>query len=94
MRISLFYVIASSRKLKCSALISILIPHGDDGLVTTTLLKGSVQIQSTVNNKSVVLKPSEQSTITAGGQLEIIKNANAEEVLAWKTDCFLSREQE
>ena len=83
-----FLVVAPRQEIKVLGTHFNINTYEDDGLITTTLLEGSVQIQSTVNNKSVVLKPLQQSTIAAGGQLEIIKNANTEEVLAWKNGLF------
>ncbi len=54
--------------------------YSDEAVVKTTLLEGSVKI------KDVVLKPGEQAQV--GTTVKVVKDANLEEVMAWKNGFF------
>lgn len=57
----------------------------DDGkAIEVTLLEGTVRVNNA--NTSSLLKPGEQATV--GRQLKVIKQVNAEAVIAWKNGYF------
>ncbi len=63
--------------------------YKDEGIITTTLFQGSVEIINQQNLKNVItLKPGEQSAISGGGDLLIRNDVNTEEILAWKNGIF------
>jgi ferric-dicitrate binding protein FerR (iron transport regulator) len=66
--------------------------YEDEASVATTLLEGSVKIKKDLpaksSSQSVVLKPGEQAQLAKDGQLKINRNANTQEVIAWKNDNF------
>ncbi|MEO6819577.1 MAG: FecR family protein [Ginsengibacter sp.] len=59
--------------------------YEDDGEIKTTLLEGSVEVSK--GRKSVIIKPGEQAHVAANIQVE--KNVNLENVMAWKNRYFL-----
>lgn len=64
--------------------------YGDENVTKTTLVKGSVNVQSLLpkNNDKRILKPGQQSIVAHGKAIEISK-ANIEEVIAWKNGAFV-----
>lgn len=61
--------------------------YGDDGMINTTLLEGSVKV--TKGNKSVVIKPGEQAQIgSLQTSITIKKDADLDVVMAWKNGLF------
>jgi hypothetical protein len=62
--------------------------YGDEGLIKTTLLEGSVLVESNGNSK--IIKPGEQAV--CANNITIIK-ADVNEVVAWKDGKFLFRNE-
>jgi len=63
--------------------------YKDEGIVTTTLIEGSVEIiQQQDKNTGIKLTPGEQSSITGEGEIYIRNDVNTEEILAWKNGTF------
>lgn len=61
--------------------------YGDEDAVRTTLLEGSVRIQSGVGSReSGVIKPGQQSVLNE--KLTINNNADIEKIMAWKNGWF------
>ncbi|MGY0040979.1 FecR family protein [Pedobacter sp. NJ-S-72] len=60
--------------------------YDDEPVVKTTLLEGSVKLRS--QNTSGLLKPGEQGSINANGELKVIQRVDLEEVTAWKNGFF------
>lgn len=60
--------------------------YADDEQISTTLIEGSVRLVSLQSNKSIILKPGEQSQ-SAAGQM-IVSKVNTDEALAWKEGKF------
>ncbi|QEC78518.1 FecR family protein [Mucilaginibacter ginsenosidivorax] len=60
--------------------------YADEPTTKTTLLEGSVQVKG-LHNEHKILKPGDQSVLTATG-IEI-RNADTEEVVAWKNNEFM-----
>jgi len=56
--------------------------YGDEATVTTTLLQGSVRLDSTI------LKPGEQGQWRADGTMRVDPHANLEAAVAWKNGLF------
>lgn len=52
-----------------------------------TLLEGSVKVSQLTTHESRIMKPGQQVTFTANGQL-LTTNSNTEEVIAWKNGWF------
>jgi transmembrane sensor len=65
--------------------------YADEPLSKTTLVEGSMQIQSLKNaqdKKPVLLKPSQQASINAKGAISL-RLVNTAETLGWKNDNFI-----
>jgi transmembrane sensor len=65
--------------------------YADEPLSKTTLVEGSMQIQSLKNaqdKKPVLLKPSQQASINATGAISL-RLVNTAETLGWKNDNFI-----
>jgi len=63
--------------------------YGDDGNIKTTLLEGSVRVQSAIGNRqSAMLKPGEQAVMAGNSPLTIDHSPDLEQVLAWKNGLF------
>jgi transmembrane sensor len=66
--------------------------YDDENSIATTLLEGSVRIEKegSLNSKpqKVLLAPGEQADLTREGGLKINRQANIEEVVAWKDNNF------
>jgi ferric-dicitrate binding protein FerR (iron transport regulator) len=62
--------------------------YGDEGLIKTTLLEGSVLVESNGNSK--IIKPGEQAV--CANNITIIK-ADVNEVVSWKDGKFLFRNE-
>lgn len=61
--------------------------YGDEGLLKTTLLQGSVKISLTGGIAEKILKPGEQAQISNSGSIKII-HPDLEESMAWKNNLF------
>ena len=70
--------------------------YHDEATIKTTLLEGSVKVQSTVTDQSAILKPRQQAQLLitnlptgqAGYKLQTINNVDVNEVMAWKDGFF------
>lgn len=60
--------------------------YNDENTIKTSLLEGSVKFVSGHNQR--VLKPGQQSQLSTDGQVKVLNNINAEEVLSWKSGVF------
>jgi transmembrane sensor len=56
--------------------------YADDAALKTTLLEGSVMIGE------VVLRPGQQARVDGGGRISVLKDADVEQVMAWKNGLF------
>lgn len=63
--------------------------YSKGGKINTVLLEGSVELSG--NNDSVLLKPGEEGSLTAGGFR--VKAANVERAVAWKNGYFMFVDQ-
>jgi transmembrane sensor len=61
--------------------------YPDESSVKTTLLQGTVKVTASKNEQSLIIKPGEQTDLTAD-QLSLIKNVNTNEIIAWKEGSF------
>lgn len=61
--------------------------YGDEKTVKTTLVEGSVQVSGKTEKEIKILKPGQQSLITAE-HIEVNSKADLEDVLAWKNGYF------
>lgn len=62
--------------------------YDDEGVMKTTLLEGSVKVSA--GNKSVMIAPGEQAQIAdSTDKIDIKKNVDLEEVVAWKNGKFI-----
>lgn len=64
--------------------------YTDEPSVKTTLLEGSVKVNS--NSHSEILQPNQQSTLT--GNKITIKEVDTEEIVAWKNNEFLFKDDD
>ena len=60
--------------------------YGDEDIIKTTLLEGSVKVSKGSNSK--MIKPLEQAIAMNNGQLTITNNVDVDEVMAWKNGLF------
>ncbi len=60
--------------------------YDDEESVNTTLLEGSVKISAAGDEK--ILVPGQQSKFYKTGHLQLVKNADLEEAVAWKNGVF------
>ncbi len=60
--------------------------YSDEPVAVTTLLEGSIKVQSTQTGKASILKPGQQSLLDASQFT--IQAANLEEAVAWKNGYF------
>jgi transmembrane sensor len=60
--------------------------YADDEAITTTLLEGSVKVN--YKNKATLIKPGQMAVNTLGNAV-MVKQANIDEVMAWKNDSFI-----
>lgn len=58
--------------------------YADEKAINTTLLEGSVRVRS--NDATLQLAPGQQARIT--NQLELVSDANLDQVMAWKNGAF------
>lgn len=68
--------------------------YGDEPVIKTTLLEGRVKVsnlfqQAPGTMRSAVLTPGQQAQVNGDGQLEVIKYADIQEVMAWHKDLFI-----
>jgi transmembrane sensor len=61
--------------------------YDDEPVIKTTLVEGSIKVAA--NSKSVTLKPGQQSIVGVGQNIQLIKDADLEEALAWKNGVFV-----
>ncbi len=62
--------------------------YADDGNMRTTLIEGSVMVSSEKLGRSAVLKPGQQAVLKINA-LDVEKDVDTEEVMAWKTGYFI-----
>jgi transmembrane sensor len=60
--------------------------YPDEGSIKTTLVEGTVRVVA--DERSMSLKAGEQASLSSGGELTTIRDANIEEVIAWKNGYF------
>lgn len=60
--------------------------YGDEATINTTLIEGSVKVSK--GNKTLLLAPGHQSQLQPNGNLNLVKNVNLDEVIAWKEGNF------
>lgn len=61
--------------------------YRDKGATITTLIEGAIRVTRQENKAENILKPGEQSILTADNELKVIP-ANIKEALAWKNGYF------
>jgi hypothetical protein len=63
--------------------------YGNEDVIKTTLLEGSVRVQTLQANTQVaILKPGNQAQLSKTNVLQKITNANVEQAVAWKNGLF------
>lgn len=68
--------------------------YGDEPVIKTTLLEGRVKVSNLFQQapgtvRSAILAPGQQALVNGNGQLEVIKYADIQEVMAWHKDLFI-----
>jgi hypothetical protein len=59
--------------------------YSNEHEIKTTLLEGSVKINSTVNKKSIVIKPGQQASLdNTNSEINVSQNIDVDLVVAWK----------
>ncbi len=61
--------------------------YGDDRIVRTTLLEGSVKVNA--RGSSRVISPGQQAKVARGGTMTVDANVNIAETMAWKNGRFV-----
>jgi transmembrane sensor len=60
--------------------------YADEGGINTTLLTGSVRVQQ--GSASVQLRPDEQAQVSTAGDMKVLRNVPAEDIVSWKNGFF------
>jgi ferric-dicitrate binding protein FerR (iron transport regulator) len=60
--------------------------YDNEPVIKTTLLEGSVKI--TQGDKNLILKPGQEAQLNQNDGLELIKDVNVDEAVAWKNHLF------
>ncbi len=60
--------------------------YQDESVIKTTLLEGKVSIKN--GSSTAVLQPGEQAQVKGSDHLEVVKEVNVEDVIAWKNGLF------
>lgn len=60
--------------------------YSDEPVIKTTLVEGSVKV--TNSGKSMMISPGQQIQLNANGQMNLIKDADVEQAVAWKNGLF------
>lgn len=66
--------------------------YDDEEAVSTTLLEGSIRIspsQKRSPEDAIIMKPGEQTRLNKNGLLQLVKDVNVEETVAWKNGLFM-----
>ncbi|SMC45526.1 FecR family protein [Pedobacter africanus] len=66
--------------------------YADESAVKTTLLEGSVLVRSNLHKDEIVLKPSEQASLTGSAGIAV-RQVDVNEAVAWKTGDFRFKDQ-
>ena len=62
--------------------------YGDEGVIKTTLLEGSIQVNANVRkDKGIVLRPGQQAQLSSRQALKV-SEVNTSQVMAWKEGYF------
>ena len=62
--------------------------YSDEPTIKTTLLEGSVKVSGLIPDNSRIIKPGEQAQLNANDQVNVNKQADVEQVIAWKNGTF------
>lgn len=62
--------------------------YTNEATVNTTLLEGSVKVSGLTTNDSRLITPGQQAQLAANGHINIKKQVDIEEVMAWKNGKF------
>ena len=62
--------------------------YSDEPTINTTLLEGSVKVTGLIHEDSRIINPGEQAQLNANNQINVNKQANAEQAIAWKNGTF------
>lgn len=81
-----FHVLSNGQEIEVLGTHFNVNAYGDESLVKTTLLEGSVKVSNLVSHSSNLLKPGQQAQVN-GATLQI-SNADTQEVTAWKNGLF------
>jgi ferric-dicitrate binding protein FerR (iron transport regulator) len=60
--------------------------YSDEKATATTLMEGSVKVTAVANHKNIVIKPGQQSTVSASGVN--VQQVDTDEAIAWKNGYF------
>ena len=62
--------------------------YGDEPSINTTLLEGSVKFTGLDRNDSRLLSPGDQAKLKADGKIDVDKQENVDQFIAWKNGIF------
>jgi len=87
-----FIVSTTKQKVKVLGTHFNITAYADEPATLTTLEEGLVEVRSNNGNKAALLKPNQQSILTASNQITV-KEVNVKEELAWKNGLFIFNEE-
>ena len=93
-----FIVIAASSRIKVCGTHFNVMAYPEDNESRTTLLEGIVEVSSSklakagAENSVVTLAPGQQASMSTGSEI-IVKEADTEEVIAWKNGLFIFKNE-
>lgn len=83
-----FHVIANSMNVRVLGTHFNVNSYGDGGITKATLLEGLVRVQSVIDpTKVMTIRPGEQAELEKN-ELNVIKNVDIQQVMAWKNGFF------
>lgn len=81
-----FRVLVSNMEIKVLGTHFNIMAYPDEPQLRATLLEGAVSIRHDKN--SVLLIPGQQAQVGSGGKIQVARNADTEQVIAWKNGVF------
>ena len=81
-----FIVMVDGMRVKVLGTHFNVMAYDDEPVIRTTLLEGAVKVEK--GKETVALKPGQQARMDKKGQIQVVEDPNAVDVVAWKNGLF------
>ncbi|MBS1781015.1 MAG: FecR domain-containing protein [Bacteroidetes bacterium] len=81
-----FHVITGSTQVEVLGTHFNIMAYGDENLIKTTLLEGSVKVTSASN--TILLQPGQQANVNKNGSIKLLPNVDTDKAVGWKDGLF------